>query len=763
MKNTSVVALLVGLLFCAVVSPVPSSASSNSVQLSGSITDASGGTLEGVLVRVMSADRPDVEVASTLSKSDGTYTVSVTPGKYRVAFSLTAFATQESTVDLTAGAAVTLDIRLVLASLSTNVLVTSQATPIANEDSPVSTTIISQKEVEERQTGSLPDLLSFSPGVAFGRTGAYGGTTSLFLNGGNSNFTKVLIDGTPINPPGGAVDFSLLTTDNVGKVELVRGAESALYGSDAVSGVVQVFSQRGTTRTPAFSLFSEGGNFSSYRGGGQISGLVDKFDYSAAGSYLTTDGQGPNDEFVNRGVTANVGYSFSDTNVLRLTVHNNDSGAGIPGQTEYTPPSLHQRYDQELFSAGASWDFTTGEHWHNEIRGDEAYTRQHSFNPLQSFYIGGPDSYCPQDPANPNSVPTTEFCDYTYDSLVRYNTVSLNAQTSYQRQNYALTAGYFYQIENAGIEDIPEGHLRRNNQAGYLDLRYTPIARLFLNAGIRIEDNQDFGTRGVPRVGGTFILHYGKDWWGTTRYRAFYGQGIKEPRLDQTYGTDPCDPGNLSLKPEASKNWSTGIEQNFFKDRVKVSADYFYYRFYDIVSFAFCTTSEGCGFPPPTTCPYGYGSYFNTDLSYSRGTNIAGQANLLRWLFFQGSYTYDDTRIVKAPNAFDPTQVAGNRLARRPLNSGSIGFVATYRRFNASLNGYFSGVRTDSDFLGLGYTRNPGYARFDFAATYLVTHAFSVYFRATNLFDKSYQDALGYPALGRDARIGIRYQFAGRN
>ena len=128
-----------------------------------------------------------------------------------------------------------------------------------------------------------------------------------------------------------------------------------------------------------------------------------------------------------------------------------------------------------------------------------------------------------------------------------------------------------------------------------------------------------------------------------------------------------------------------------------------------------------------------------------------------------GYYQYDDSLILASPNAFDPSLLHGNRLARRPLNSGSITFTGTYRRFSATFAGYFSGERTDSDFLGLGLTRNPGYARFDLTGRYIFANGFSIYARALNLFDKNYQDALGYPALGHDLRIGVRYQFAGRN
>jgi vitamin B12 transporter len=719
--------------------------------INGHLTDPSGAGVGGVRVTAQLENAGDAPVWSATSSTDGAYDLSVPPGRYRVHFSRDTFAPRDVTVEVAPGETRTLNFRMELQPLSDQVLVTAEAEPISAQQSPAPNSIVGREEIEQRQSVFFPDLLIYTPGVAFGRTGP-NGTASIFLDGGNSNFTKVLVDGTSINPPGGAVDFSILTTDNVDKVEIVRGAESAIYGTDAVSGVVQLISHRGSTVVPAFSIFSEGGSFSSYRGGGQISGMAGHFDYAGAASYLQTGSEYPNSDFINRTLSGNFGYAISDTNQLRLTLRNNSGDAGIPGEIGFTPPSLHQRYNQELFSANARWDFATGTHWQNELMGAEAYTQQHSFNPTQSFYATDPNAFCPQ--TNPSAVATAEFCDYVYDSLYSYNVASVTAQTTYSIQKFAATAGYQYTVENGSIYYLPQPHVRRNNQAGYLDFRYLPMSRLAFDFGARAEDNGYYGTRVVPRVGGTAFLRFGKGFWGDTQLRMFYGQGIKEPRFDQTYGTDVCDPGNPNLKPEASKNWSAGLDQKLNGDRIKLSANYFYYRFYDIVSFGEATGPAGCPF---------FGTYFNTDLAFSRGTNVSGELRATKWLFVAGNYTYDDTRVLKSPNSTDPAEIAGNRLIRRPLNSGSITLTAAYRRFNAVFAGYFTGVRTDSDFLFLGYTRNPGYARFDFSTSYNFYRGLSIYARATNLFDKQYQDVLGYPALGRDARIGLRYQFSGRN
>ena len=761
MKKLNLSASILTLLFFVSAISAFSQSQLPGAHVSGTLTDPSGAGIGGAQVTAQLAGTANAQLWSATSTTDGAYHLSLPPGRYIIHFSRDPFAPREFNWDLSPGESRTFDLRLELERLSSSVVVTAEAEPVLRPQSTAPTDVITREVIDQRQAVSIPDLLQFSPGVTFARTGANGGTASLFLDGGNSNFTKVLVDGAPINPPGGAVDFSILTLDNVDKVEIVRGAESALYGTDAVSGVVQLFSHRGTTRIPSVTLFGEGGSYANGRGGGQFSGLLGAFDYSGAASYLETDGQGPNDDFLNRTLTGNFGYAFSDTNHLRLTLRNNTSDAGIPGQTLYEPPSLHQQYDQKLFSASAQWDFVSGDHWHYQLSGSESYTHQHSFNPEQSFYIGGSDSFCPQ--TNPDAVATTQFCDYTYDDVFNYNRAGFSAQTTYILRGLAATAGYQYEVENGSISYLAQTHVRRNNQGGFLDFRYLPHPRISLDLGVRAEDNGNFGTRVVPRAGASLALRYGKGFWGDTRYRVFYGEGIKEPRFDQSYGTDPCDPGNPSLKPEASKNWTTGIEQKLANDRIKVSADYFSNRFYDIVSFTYCYPGGPCPITPPSGCPSGFGTFFNTDLAHARGTNIAVEARATKWLFVTGNYTYDDSLIITSPNAYDPSLIPGNRLARRPPNSGSITLTGTFRRFNATLAGYFTGQRTDSDFLGLGYTRNPGYARFDLSTSYSLVRGFSVYARATNLFNKQYQDALGYPALGRDYRFGLRYQFAGRN
>jgi vitamin B12 transporter len=729
--------------------------------LSGTILDSSGGGVGGVFISAIAQNQPQGNIWKATSTTDGQFSLSLPPGKYHIVLTRNSFATRNYDLQFAAGETKTLNVRMELEQLSSSVVVTAEAEPLQSQQTTAPVETITRDEIDQRQFKTLPDAFLTLTGVSIGRTGSEGGTASIFLGGGNSAYTKVLVDGVPVNEPGNAVDFANSTLDNVDKVEVVRGAESAIYGSDAVSGVVQVFTHRGTTRVPEVSLFGEGGTFGTGRGGAQISGLLGNFDYSAAVSYFGTDGPNDQNYFLNRTLSGNFGYRISEDNQLRLTLRNNTSNAQTPGQVLLQPPNLDAHTDYGFFSAGARWDFSTGKHWHHKISGAESRNREFITNPIQSFYATDPNAFCPKDPGAPNSVATAEFCDFLSTSKNLYNRASVNAQSSYLLPSFAVTGGYEYEVENATLQfaspptsPLFGPHLRRNNQGGFLDFRYSPHRRITISLGGRAEDNAVFGTRVVPRAGASLALLQGRGFWGETRLRAFYGQGIKEARFDQTSGTDPCFPGNPTLKPEASKTWIVGIEQKLWDNQAKIGVEYFANRFYDIVSFAFLS--------PTAACPGARGSFFNTDLARARGVNLTGELMPYRWVRIFGNYTHDDSRVLKAPNASDPALIEGNHLIRRPVDAGSLTVLIGRQRWTASASGYFTGQRTDSDFLGLGLTHTPGYGRFDLSTSYVLGHGVDAYVRVQNLFDKQYQDALGYPALGREVRVGMKYRFAGK-
>jgi vitamin B12 transporter len=720
------ISLLRSALFSLAVVVVPAflQAQNNSqlAHLSGTLTDSNGGGVGDVQVHAMPESAANPQTWSANSSPSGEYVLDLPAGRYRIQFTRPSFAPREIVVDLAPGEFKTLNLRLVLAPLSSNVVVTANTQPTALAHTPAPVDVVGSQEIEQRQAVSFPDLLATQTGISLARTGTIGGLTTIFLDGGNSAFTKVLIDGTPVNLPGGDFDFSNLTLDNVDKVEIVHGAESALYGTDAMSGVVQIISHRGTTRVPEINLFAEGGSFSSARGGAQFSGLLAKFDYSAAGSYFHTDGQGVNDAFLNRGFAGNLGYSFSDNNQVHLSIRSNSSFAGAPGQTllgpTFTDPSTF--YDLQQLSANLTWNFQTSNHW------------SHHFAAMESRYYSISGGF----PGFPN------FANQA-------NRAGGLAQSTYSFRSGAVTGGYQYEAEN-----VAAAHAHRNNQGGFLDGRWSPVSRLMLSAGGRAEANTSFGTRVVPRAGAVLALRYAKGFLGDTRARIAYGQGIEEPTALESFDTDPCSPGNPNLRPQRSRTVNAGIDQYFDSDRFRVSATYFANEFRDLIT-SVPGTQAGC--------PFGSITFLNTDRARARGVNLETTARLTRWLSLNGNYSHDDTRVLQSSTAGTGFQQPGDHLLRRPVNSGNVWLNANYRRFNLNVNTYVTGARTDSDFDGLGLNRNPGYARFDVATSFLLARDVSFYGRVTNLLDKQYQETIGFPALGRDYRLGLNYRFAGRN
>jgi vitamin B12 transporter len=735
----SVVSLIVFSLVPPTVAQTQSTAT-----LTGTITDPRGASIAGAQITVEQIPSTG-EPVHAVSGGEGHFSLTLAPGRYRVTISRDSFAQVVQEITIGSGERREWNVRMTLEPLSSKVVVTAQSLPLDADSSPAPVTILTRQDIEQRVATSLPDLLATQPGFSLGRTGPEGGLASLFLDGGNSNYTKVLIDGTPANSPGGLIDFSNITLDNVEKIEVVHGAESALYGSDAMDGVIQIFTHRGTTRLPEFTAFADGGNFTTGHGGAELSGLLRRFDYSAGVSDLETEGQGPNDGFRNRALSGNFGWRFTDTARVSIALRDNVSDAGTPGPTLIEPPNLDQRFGLHRFSANLHTEFALGAHWRHQLSGLESYYRQTDANLLVDFYTP-PDSKgnstCP-GPRSPQAV-LSAFCDFLISDFFQYNRAGLAAQSTYLNKAFNITAGYEYEVENGFLSSIGM-HSRRNNQAGFLDAQWQPIARLTLSAGARAEDNANFGTRVVPRAGASYALRIARGAFGDTRLRVSYGKGIVEPRFDQTFGLNPCFPGNPNLLPERSWTFHAGIEQKLASDRVRLTADYFESRFRDIISFQL---------NPVTFC----GTFFNTNLARARGANFSGQARVTRWLTASANYTFDSTRTLSAPSDpvnIDPNYLVGSRLLRRSVNSGNVMLNASFQRMNWNLSGYFTGQRADYNYPG--QIMNPGYARFDLAASYNVSHGVSFYGRIANLADKQYQDAYGYPALGREFRIGVKY------
>jgi vitamin B12 transporter len=693
-------------------------AASNQAQtpsiVTGNLSDPSGSVVSGAKILAKRIDSKAKPVETT-SGGSGQFTLTLVPGRYRLIVEHESFSTIETDFSLAPGETRTLALRLELRRLASSVVVTAAAEPELASAAAAPVEIITRQQIEERGQVLLTPVLASVAGASFSQLGPMGGTTTFFLDGGNSNYTKVLVDGAALNQPGGLVDFSNFTLDDVDKIEVVHGASSALYGSDAMDGVIQIFTHRGTTRVPEIVLQGDGGTFGTGHGSGQVSGLLGPFDYSVNAAYFSSQGQGPGNFFRDTTLAGNFGWKFSDSSHLRLALQNNSSDAGQPGQTLLPGEAvIGQSTGIHNFSSDARWDFSTGPHWQDQVSGFESRLWSVGYSPLYGTYVSN------------------------------FNRAGLNAQSTYLFSGGAVTAGYHYEVENGPTEG-------RHNQAGYLEVHYRFGSRLTAIAGGRVEDNGFFGTRAVPRVGASYEVRRASGFWGATRLRSSFGLGIKEPEMLPA----GCSP---QLDPERSRTFDAGVDQDFASGRVHLSLSYFHNDFHDIVSFASVTSNPNC--------PAYFGSFFNTDAARAYGANSQIELQPTRWLRIMGSYTYDDSKVLKSPYATDPALIPGNRLFKRPLHSANLAANAHFWRMNWNLAGYYVGRRADSDFdsftvngvcVGFCITTDPSYVRWDLANRIDLGRGLSTVAVVDNLFNRHYQDAVGYPALRLNYRLGLKY------
>jgi outer membrane receptor protein involved in Fe transport len=272
-----------------------------------------------------------------------------------------------------------------------------------------SVTTFTAADLERRRVPLVADLLRVSPGVMVVRSGGPGALTSLFVRGGESNYNKVLLDGIRLNEPGGTFNFSNLSTDSLERVEIVRGAHSALFGSDAMASVVQLVTKRPdrARARPQGTLSIEGGTYGTLRGGASASGASGRIDYAVGAQRFSTDNHVPNHAFDNATLSANVGLAASPTAAIRLIVRSEREHAGTPGQTAFGRPDLDAFFERHDGVGGISFDHQA----HDRFRQRAAYSL--SASRQQSTNLVADPPYVPRFGAR--AAPFA-FSDFRFDS-----------------------------------------------------------------------------------------------------------------------------------------------------------------------------------------------------------------------------------------------------------------------------------------------------------------------------------------------------------
>jgi outer membrane cobalamin receptor len=661
------------------------------------------------------------------------------PGEYRVRVEAPGFLLSPEPHRLVGGAEEEMDLVLSPAPVREQVIVAATRAEAALSTLGVAASVLDHERISERASPDVLHLLQEVPGTAVARAGGLGRQGSLFVRGGPSNAARIMIDGVPVNEPGGAFDFGALLPLSLERIELVRGATSSLYGTDALAGVVHLVTRRGGPgEGTSFEAVAEGGRFDSRRLQGEAQGRRGGLDWTAGALRVETANQGPNSAFRETAGAASLGVRLGERSSLRLVARGGTSTAGTPGPTAFGRPDLDASIERHLFVFGGRLR-RTGDVLTHEVRAGYALSDELDRDPIDS------GSYVPRylDRVGPFAI--SDFPDPAgFQNDVRRLTLGYQLEGR-AGTRHLLIAGADFERETGalGTRAAPLLTPRRNNGGAYVQDRLVLADRLFVTAGGRVERNASFGTRAVPRAALAWRLRGGAD---ATTLRASAGTGIKEPSFFQSFGVSFFARGNPNLKPERSRTFDLGIEQRLFGGRVRGEATAFHHDYLDQVAYHVVdfTTFQG--------------SYVNLGHTRARGVELSVEAAPADSLWLWAAYTFLDGRILVSTDEFDPVVAVGRPLLRRPKHQAALG--ARFRRGGLGLGANLVAVgrRADSDFVGLGLLMNDGYVRLDARARARLGLGLEAFVAGENLLDRRYQEVLGYPALGRVVRVGLRFQ-----
>ncbi len=596
-------------------------------------------------------------------------------------------------------------------------------TPVDQVGSSIS--VITSEEIEEKQQHTLLEALKSVPGIDVVRSGGAGGNTSVFLRGANAEHTLVLIDGVEVNNPiatSRAFNFSDISLDNVERIEVLRGPQSTIYGSDAIGGVINVITKRGNGAPTAFASI-EGGSYETVIEKAGSSGAVGGAEYSVglsredSSSFSAADaalGNTEPDGYHNTSGSAKVGY---ETPIARFDlsgrIHNTNADIDNNGGAGQDDPNRHLNTNQYSMRAAASSKALL-----------DALEQTASISFAETSYQDNNDP----DTLHPLDVLRSEFTGSmlkldllnTY-SIDKDQRIILGVETEKERgdsdyasdgefgpfattfeKKTARTNGYFAQAILGGFSD------------------------LYSSFGIRVDDHDRFGSEVTWRVAPSYLVRA-----TDTRFKASVGTGFKAPSLYQLYS----EFGREELDPEKSLGYDVGVEQSFNEKAVTVGISLFRNEFDDLISFDSNTFI-----------------FENIADATTQGVEVTAVAPLLERLTIRGSYTFTDTE----------DEATGEQLLRRSKHRANADLDYSFiPEAHAHVGVLYIGKRDDNDFASFPATRIQldDYALVYLSGSYELSNHLSLFARIDNLFDKEYQEVLGFGTPGASAFGGVKVSF----
>jgi len=609
------------------------------------------------------------------------------------------------------------------------VVVTATRIETASSEVGSSITVITNQQIEQRQNTTVPEILRTVPALDVVRSGGPGGQTSVFIRGAKSEHTLVLIDGIEMNDPitpGRSYDFANLTTDNIERIEIIRGPQSTLYGSDAIGGVINIITKRGKGKPSGF-VSAEGGSFNTFTEKAGVSGGnkwanyslgISRWDTDGISAANEKDGNHEKDGYENTSISTRLGVTPAenlDADFILRYINAKadiDNSGGVGGDDPNNKADLEQlffRTQVRLFLFNDLWEQKLG----------------FSLTDLDRDYRNDTDADHPSDLDRSSYDGKILKFDWQHNLyLHETNTLTLGIENEEEKGK-----SKYYSESAWGPYTSSFKEKTARTTGYYLQDQVKLRDSWFTTLGVRLDDHSRFGSETTYRIASAYLVRQ-----TGTKFKGTYGTGFKAPSLYQLYSQY----GNQNLDPEESTGWDIGVEQSLFDKKLILGVTYFSNEFDELIEFV--------GYESGTS------KYINVAEAEAKGVEVFASVRPIGDLIFRASYTYTDTE----------DKETGKDLLRRAQNK--FGLDVNYQfmdKGNVNLSLVYVGKRDDNDYSTWPATRVEldDYVLANLAASYDITRNIQVFGRVENFLDEDYEEVKGFGTPELSAFAGCKLLF----